>query len=122
VTTNFSLHRYLEGKSPPSALAAKEVCQRYGKLCEKLAGGSDKLTLEVIKDTHRLVDATSMPPKDSPHAASRTLWHALYLPQEGKVQVSFYLRDEPNGKDSGQSRIVRSDYLEYTLKGGKSAQ
>src|SRR5262249_47111281 len=92
VTTNFSLHRYLEGKSPPSAATAKKVCPRYSKLCEKLAGG-DKLTPEFIKETHRLVDATFTPPKDSPRAAGRTLWHALYAPEEGKLQVSFYLRD-----------------------------
>jgi hypothetical protein len=119
VTTNFSLHRYLEGKSPPSAAAAKKVCPRYSKLCEKLAGGA-KLTPEFIKEMHRLVDATLTPPKDSPRAAGRTLWHALYAPAEGKLWVSFYLRDEPAGKDSDRPRIVRSDYLEYTLKRGKS--
>jgi hypothetical protein len=122
VTTNFSLHRYLEGKSPPSAATAQKVCPRYCKLCEKLSGGSDKVTLEFIKETHRLVDATLTPPKDSPRAAGRTLWHALYVPEEGKVQVSFYLRDEPDAKDSGRPRIVRSDYLEYTLKRGKSGK
>ena len=116
LTTNLSLHRYLEGKRPPSAAAAKKVCPRYSKLCEKLAGGSDKLTPEFLKETHRLVDATSTPPKDSPRAAGRTLWHALYVPEEGKVQVSFYLRDEPGGGDTARPRIVRSDYLEYTLK------
>jgi hypothetical protein len=121
VTTNFSLHRYLEGKSPPSAATTKKVCPRYSKLCEKLADG-DKLTPEFLKETHRLVDATFTPPKDSPRAAGRTLWHALYAPGEGKLQVSFYLRDEPDGKDSGRPRIVRSDYLEYTLKRGKSGK
>jgi hypothetical protein len=40
VTTNFSLHRYLEGKSPPSAATAQKVCPRYGKLCAKLISGS----------------------------------------------------------------------------------
>jgi hypothetical protein len=122
VSTNFSLHRHLEGKSPPSAATAKKVCPRYSKLCEKLAGGSDKLTPELIKETHRLVDATLTPPRASPRAAGRTLWHALYVPEEGKVQVSFYLRDERDDHDSGKPRIVRSDYLEYTLKRGKSGK
>src|SRR5262249_50611194 len=92
ITTNFSLHRYLEANKPPSVKRAQKLCPRYSKLCEKLAGG-DKLTPEFIKETHRLVDATFTPPKDSPRAAGRTLWHALYAPEEGKLQVSFYLRD-----------------------------
>jgi hypothetical protein len=50
------------------------------------------------------------------------LWHALYAPEEGKLQVSFYLRDEPDGKESGRPRIVRSNYLEYTLKRGQSGK
>src|SRR5262249_27442804 len=97
VTTNFSLHRYLEGKAPPAAAAAKKVCPRYCLLSEKLAGNGNKLTLDFIKGVHRQVDATFTPPKDSPRAAGRTLWHTLYVPEEGKMQVSFYLRDEPDG-------------------------
>src|SRR5262249_45405519 len=90
--------------------------------CEKLAGKADRLTLEDIKGAHGLVDATFTPPKGSSRAAGRTLWHALYVPEEGKVQVSFYLRDEPGGSDTARPRIVRSDYLESTLKRAKPGQ
>ena len=34
ITTNFSLHRYLDGKKPPSARQVKEVCSRYCSLME----------------------------------------------------------------------------------------
>jgi hypothetical protein len=118
ITTNFSLHRHLEGKGPPSAAKAKAVCARYCTLAERLAGQSGKLTAESIKETHRLVDAVRPAPKASPRAAGRTLWHALYFPEERKVQVSFYLRDEADPDRPGQVRVVRSPYLEFTLKGG----
>ena len=56
------------------------------------------------------------------HTAGRTLWHTLYVPEEGKMQVSFYLRDEPDPNNPARPRIVRSDYLEYTLKRAKSGK
>src|SRR5262249_10266943 len=89
VTTNFSLHRYMDGKSPPSPDAVKKVCGRYCTLMEKMAGKSDKLTLDFIKETQSLVDATRPAPKNSQRAAGRTLWHALYVPEELKLQISF---------------------------------
>jgi hypothetical protein len=46
---------------------------------------------------------------------NRTLWHALYFPNERKLQVSFYLRDEANPTDKAKSRIVRTAYLDFTL-------
>ena len=40
---------------------------------------------------------------------------ALYFPEQRKVQVSFYLRDEPAADQPGKTKIVRSDYLEFSL-------
>ena len=54
-------------------------------------------------------------PKGAAKPPQRTLWHALYVPEQRKVQVSFYLRDEP-ADDPAMSRIVRSEYLEFVLK------
>lgn len=120
VTTNFSLHRYLDNKKPPSPEAVKKVCPRYCKLCDKLAGNSEKLTLDFIKETHKLVDAVGNPPKTTQRALGRTLWHTIYVPEDGTMQVSFYLRDEPNPDDPARPRIVRSDYLNFTLKNAKT--
>ena len=46
ITTNFSLHRHLEGKGPPSAKAAKGVCPRYCALAERIAAEGDKVTVD----------------------------------------------------------------------------
>jgi hypothetical protein len=118
ITTNFSLHRFLEDeKNPPSAAKAKAVCPRYCKLAERLASTDEKLTPEMIKETHKTVDLVQPVPAGSPRAAHRTLWHALYFPEQRKVQVSFYLRDEPNAEQPDKVRIVRSEYLEFKLEG-----
>jgi hypothetical protein len=122
ITTNFSLHRHLEGKRPPSAKAAKGVCARYCALAERLAGRSGKLTVEFIKESQRAVDAVRPAPKAGPRAPVRTLWHALYFPEQRKVQVSFYLRDEADADRPGKVRVVRSEYLEFRLNAAKARE
>jgi hypothetical protein len=110
VTTNFSLHLYLEKGKPPSVEKARKVCPRYCILSEKLNSG-EKITVEALKQTHRLVDATQPIPKSRP--GGRTLWHALYFPEERKVQLSFYLRDAVDA--AGKTTIERSEYREFVL-------
>jgi hypothetical protein len=120
ITTNFSLHRYMEGKGPPSAAKVKDVCSRYCKLAERVASRSDGLTVDFIKKSHKAVDMVAVPlPARVPN---RTLWHALYFPNERKLQVSFYLRDESNPTDKAKSRIVRTDYLDFTLGKAKPTE
>jgi hypothetical protein len=116
VTTNFSLHRHLDGKGVPSAERARKVCPRYCALMGKVADRADKLTVDAIKAAHKTVDATAAAPKGSPRPPHRTLWHALYFPEERKVQISFYLRDEVEADRPGKPRIVRSDYLAFALE------
>jgi hypothetical protein len=117
ITTNFSLHSYLEDGKPPSSRRAEKVCPRYCTLADRLSGHKDKLTLEQIKETHRLVDITQTPPENSPWAPTRTLWHAIYSPERRSLQISFYLRDEPDSNKPGAARIVRSSYRQFTLVG-----
>jgi hypothetical protein len=113
VTTNFSLHRHMQGKFPPSAGDAKNVCPRYCAICDSLASHPDKLTLDLIKETHKKADILQPSPKDAARAPTRTLWHALYVPEERSMQISFYLRDE---KEGDKLRIARTDYREFLLK------
>jgi hypothetical protein len=121
VTTNFSLHRYLDGRNPPTAANVKEVCPRYCELTERLAKQAGKLTVDVIKEHHRAIDMIK--PSASPaRAPTRTLWHALYVPEQRKMQVSFYLRDEAQAEQPQTVRIVRTDYLEFTLRNGKATR
>jgi hypothetical protein len=116
ITTNFSLHKYLDGHTPPSAEQAKKVCPRYCKLAEKIGEHSDKVTVDFIKKTHKLVDAThgnglssAAPPPN------RTLWHVLYFPEKRAMQVSYYLRDEADPETPGKAKIVRSEYMGFQL-------
>jgi hypothetical protein len=118
LTTNFSLNRHLSEGKPPSAELAKPLCGRYCALCEHIAKKGDKLTLDSIKEAHKVADIT-VTPKDPGQVPTRTLWHALYVPGQRKLQISFYLHDEPNSKAPGAVRIVRSEYLEFVLKGEK---
>jgi hypothetical protein len=113
ISTNFRLHAFLEGKNPPSARRARDVCGRYCAMAERIAAAPGKLTVDFIKENHRTVDATWPGTKQTPPV--RTLWHALYYPEQRKVQVSFYLRDEPDPKQPGKTRIIRSDYSEFVL-------
>jgi hypothetical protein len=122
ITTNFSLHRHLEGKKVPSSNKARTICPRYCALAEKLTGQSGKVTVDDIKETHKVADMTVPSAKSAPRPPNRTLWHALYFPSQRKVQVSFYLRDEPIPGQSGKSRIVRSEYLEFTLAEAKEGK
>jgi hypothetical protein len=115
VTTNFSLHRYLKDGKPPSQEQAKSVCRRYCTLAEQLASQNGKLTEGFIKETHKKVDAIA-PKTASPRPPTRTLWHALYHPEQRRVQLSFYLRDEAMPDQAGKTRIVRTDYVELQLK------
>jgi hypothetical protein len=120
ITTNFSLHRHMEAGKPPSASAARTVCPRYCKLSERLHHHDGKLTVDYIKETHKLVDATAGSMTSSSRMPNRTLWHALYFPEQRKLQVSFYLKDAPDPDNPGKTRIVRSDYIEFTAGGSVS--
>src|SRR5262249_39845417 len=112
ITTNFSLHRYLEKDQPPSAELARKVCPPHCALADGLAGHEGKLTVDFIKETHKLVEATRLSVKGSPRPPVRTLWHALYFPEQRKVQVSFYLHDAAQADQPDKARVVRSEYLE----------
>ena len=114
ITTNFSLHRHMDGASPPSSKKSKNVCGRYCLLAERIAESKEKITLEQIKDAHKSVDAlVSGGPVRAP---IRTLWHALYVPERRSLQVSFYLHDEPNEDKTAKPRVARTGYLEFALE------
>jgi hypothetical protein len=119
ITTNFSLHRYLEANKPPSVKRAEKVCPRYCALAERLVGQEGKLSVDFLKQTHKLVDATRPSAKDAPRPPGRTLWHVLYFPERRKMQVSFYLRDAADPDQSDKVRIVRSEYQEFSLRSAK---
>jgi predicted choloylglycine hydrolase len=120
ITTNFSLHRYGKKNLPPSAEEARKICGRYCALAGRIAEQPEKVTVERIKQTHQLVEASGGSFLGRP--SNRTLWHTLYFPEERKLQVSFYLRDEPDPAKNGKPRIVRSKYVNFDLSSSRTAR
>ena len=119
ISTNFSLHRHMEGDRPPSAQKSEKICARYCELAKRIAGESGKLTVDFIKQNHQAVAVAAPAAFFGGQSPVRTLWHSLYFPQQRKMQVSFYLGDEPDPEQPGKTRILRSDYLEFLLNTGQ---
>jgi hypothetical protein len=117
ITTNFSLHRHLDGKNHPSAEQARAICDRYGALAEGVAKHTGKFTTDAIKAVHRIADCNETPENGRP--PTRTHWHALYYPERRKLQVSFYLGEEGGSGRPSAPRIRRSSYLEFSLTGAE---
>jgi hypothetical protein len=121
ISTNFSLHQHLEGKSPPSAQRAKKICTRYSSLAERIAAAGGELSIDFIKDTHKTADITFPGALFGLIAPVRTLWHAVYHPERRAVEVSFYLRDEPDPDRPGKTRVIRTEHIELVLGDAKIA-
>jgi hypothetical protein len=115
VTTNFSLHRHLQNGAPPSIGDAKKICSRYCALCQGIQDRHGLWTPEAIKENQKAADPSRLPQPPLGVPPVRTLWHALYFPNELKLQVSFYLGDRPDPDHLGKKRVVYSDYLEFRL-------
>jgi hypothetical protein len=112
--TNFSLSRRLNNGRPPSIEQARAVCRRYCLLAEQLAQPAT-ISEERIKQIHRMVDAELPASADPSRPPIRTLWHALYYPEQRRMQVSFYLRDEEVPGQPDKVKVARSEYLEFSL-------
>ena len=113
VMTNFTLHKNLEDGKPPSPGKAKPVCKRYAYLRENFATG--KYDDKAIRAVHQSVDAQMSQAANPSEPPERTFWHAFYYPEDRRVRVSYYLRDEPYPGDERFVKPVRSDYVEFRL-------
>ena len=116
VMTNFSFYKHLANGKPPSAEEARndKVCPRYAFLRDKLS--AQGLDDQQIRAFHEKVDAQAAPAANPNRPPIRTFWHAFYYPEDRKVRVSYYLKDEPIPGDDRHIRPVRSDYLEFRLE------
>jgi hypothetical protein len=114
VMTNFTLHKQLEDGKPPSADRARASCKRYAYLTEKLATGH--LDDKTIREFHQDVDAQKSQAADPSRPPVRTLWHAFYYPEDRKVRLSYYLRDEPHESEPRLVHPIRTDYIEFRLE------
>jgi hypothetical protein len=114
VMTNFTLHKQLEDGKPPSADKARATCKRYAYLRENLVTGL--LDDQTIRGVHQKCDAQASQAADPSRPPERTFWHAFYYPEDRKIRVSYYLRDEPYPGEPRYVRPIRSDYLEFRLE------
>ena len=114
VMTNFTLHKQLEDGKMPSAEKARATCKRYAYLSEKLATG--KVDDKALRSVHQSVDAQASQAADTSRPPVRTLWHAFYYPEDRRVRLSYYLKDEPHPTEPRLVRPVRTDYLEFRLE------
>src|SRR5262245_2508549 len=118
--TDVPVPKQLENGKPPSAEKAKPTCKRYAYLSEKLATGA--LDDTTIRNFHRACDAQASQAANPSEPPERTFWHAFYYPEDRKVRLSYYLRDEPHPTDARLVRPVRTDYLEFRLEPTASGQ
>jgi len=114
VMTNFTIHKQLENGKPPSAEKARPTCKRYAYLTEKLA--TEKLDDAKIREVHQKCDAQASQAVDPSQPPERTFWHAFYYPEDRKVRLSYYLRDEPYPGEERYVKPVRTDYIEFKLE------
>jgi predicted choloylglycine hydrolase len=111
--TNFTLNRHLDNNRPPSSEQASSVCKRYSLLTRELGSSQSGISEDRLKQTHHKVDAELPAPATPGRPPVRTMWHALYYPEERRVSFSYYLHDEPAA--GGKVRVVRSRYIEFSL-------
>jgi hypothetical protein len=110
------LHRHLDGTGPPSAEQAKTICPRYFELARRIEQVQEKVTVPFTKENQMSMEAAAPPASSvAGRLPNKTLWHTLYFPGEGKMQIRFYMRDE-NAVTNKKIPTVCSEYLEFTLR------
>jgi hypothetical protein len=113
--TNFTLNRHMNQNRPPAVEQARAVCGRYCLLTQALAAAPAKVTADFIKQTHKKVDAESPATATPGRPPVRTFWHTLFYPEQRRMEISFYLHDEPAPESSKRVRVARSEYQEFRL-------
>ncbi len=115
VVTNFLQHLH------PDAQKGKDfaACPRFDRVRKRLSTAEDKVSIDFIKETSSSIAA--LPPAPAaPRAPHRTLWHALYYPEQRRMEVDFYLGESPAGAGSSAT-TRRSGYLAFTLERDKTS-
>jgi hypothetical protein len=115
VLTNFSLHKRSENGKPPAAAAVSAICKRYAFLREQFAAADRTLDDQKIRAVHSRVDCQLSQAANPARPPVRTLWHAFYYPEDRRVRLSFYLRDEAIADQPRLVHPIRTEYLEFTL-------
>jgi hypothetical protein len=115
VTTNFMLHRHPDLTKLPEEEDPLGYFNRFRAIRKRLKGHEGKFDRAFIIDANRCVAQTSPPPPD-PYVPSRTLWHALYYPEQRRLEIDFYLGEKADSTAPNGIRCRRSGYREFTLQ------
>ena len=107
VTTNFMRHLHPEEELPQDGRLGSFT--RYSTLLDLWREREDPVDLEFIIHANACVSGT-YPAPAPPYAPARTLWHALYYPDEQRLEVDFYLGEGEDGE------IRRSPYFAFELE------
>ena len=118
VTTNYMQHLHPDPEDLPAESHRLGSFNRTRTLRERMAAHDGRFDLEFIRANNACVSATDPPPAP-PRAPGRTLWHALYFPEERRMEVDFYLGESAG--DGGETSIRRSGYLSFGLREGGGA-
>jgi len=119
ITTNFMHYLHPEARDPAKAAEPFKTCNRYQALREKTKA-EGKFMLDQIKANNAAVMFKR--PAPSPiHATTRTLWHSVYIPEQRRMEVDFYLGEKPGKEPGAAPQIRRYGYLTFQLDSEKRA-
>ena len=108
VSTNFMHHLHPEDELPEES-HPKGSFNRHRTICGRVAQADAPLTVDFVKGVAESVAQDATAPA-APFAPGRTLWHAIYVPSERRVEIDFYLGEDPQGG------VRRSGYRAFELR------
>jgi hypothetical protein len=115
IITNYAIHRHPDLATLPLEQYPLGACRRARTLADGIAAHAGPLSVDDIKQLNGSVACTpEIQPLSHDRGVGRTLWHALYMPEERRLSVDFYLGDVASPKQ-GQPSQRRSGYLDFEL-------
>ena len=115
VTTNFMLHQHPDLEKLPPEEDRLGYFNRFRTIRKRIAEHEGKVDPQFIKATNREVSCTDAPPP-APYVPNRTLWYALYYPEQRRAEIDFYLGEEPDPASPHGVKIRRSGYQTFQLR------
>lgn len=121
VTTNFLYHRYKDLNKLPADIAQRNYFVRYRAVSDRIDRFDAKFNDAFIRETSRCISFTHEAPAGT-KAFARTLWHAMYYPEERRMEIDFYLGEKAPGQSDGAlertggGQVRRSGYIAFELK------
>lgn len=112
-TTNFMRFLHDDLTDLPAESHPGGSFNRYRAICSAYAANNGPVSIEQVKTINASV-AARMPVTRPGAVPGRTIWHSVYVPERGTLEVDFYL-GEPAEKDGP---LRRSGYQAFQLQGG----